>query len=601
VNPSTALATVLVDELVRAGVREAVLCPGSRSAPLAYALQEADVAGRLRLHVRVDERSAGFLALGLAKLTRRPVPVVTTSGTAVANLHPAVLEASHAGVPLLVLTADRPQELRGTGANQTTDQGGFFGAAVRWSHELAAPERRVGQNGSWRSVVARACIAAQGDLSGDAGPVHVNVPLREPLVPTVPATGEAGWPDGLAGRPGGAPWVQVAAPAGSGGTGGTAGTSSADGTSSPDGRISTDGTATVGRVDPTPRTLVVVGDLPHPAMAGEAVELARAAGWPVVTEPFGRFDRAAVLPHGPLLLGARDWLEAHLPERVLVVGRVTLARSVAALLRHPGVRVEVVTTRAVWADPSHVASRVWPWGSFAASRPALTGCGDQAWAEAWAEAGRRVAKAVAEVVGRGWPSGPAVAALTAAALPADATLFVGSSNPVRDLDLAVGPGGLDPSTRVVASRGLAGIDGCVSTAAGIALAGAGSATYALMGDLTFLHDQGGLLIGPHEPRPDLTVVVPNDDGGGIFTLLEPGEPARSATFERVFGTPTGTSIGALCRAHGVRHVVATTVAALTEAVARRPGGITVVEVPLRRAAHRDLQAELRAAAVDALA
>ena len=169
-NPSTALATVLVDEMVRGGVREAVLCPGSRSAPLAYALQEADAAGRLRLHVRVDERSAGFLALGLAKLTRRPVPVVTTSGTAVANLHPAVLEASHAGVPLLVLTADRPHELRGTGANQTTDQGGFFGAAVRWSHELAAPERRAGQNGSWRSVVARACVAARGDLSGDAGP-----------------------------------------------------------------------------------------------------------------------------------------------------------------------------------------------------------------------------------------------------------------------------------------------------------------------------------------------------------------------------------------------------------------------------------------------
>ena len=183
-NPSTALATVLVDEMVRGGVREAVLCPGSRSAPLAYALQEADAAGRLRLHVRVDERSAGFLALGLAKLTRRPVPVVTTSGTAVANLHPAVLEASHAGVPLLVLTADRPQELRGTGANQTTDQGGFFGAAVRWSHELAAPERRAGQNGSWRSVVARACVAARGDLTGEAGPVHVNVPLREPLVPT---------------------------------------------------------------------------------------------------------------------------------------------------------------------------------------------------------------------------------------------------------------------------------------------------------------------------------------------------------------------------------------------------------------------------------
>src|SRR6478672_1805530 len=183
VNPSTALATVLVDELARHGVREAVLCPGSRSAPLAYALQEADRAGRIRLHVRVDERSAGFLALGLAKLTRRPVPVVTTSGTAVANLHPAVLEAHHAAVPLLVLSADRPPELRGTGANQTTTQPGLFGGALRWSHEIGAPERRDAQQAGWRSVVSRAVAAATGALGGTPGPVHLNVPLREPLVP----------------------------------------------------------------------------------------------------------------------------------------------------------------------------------------------------------------------------------------------------------------------------------------------------------------------------------------------------------------------------------------------------------------------------------
>jgi 2-succinyl-5-enolpyruvyl-6-hydroxy-3-cyclohexene-1-carboxylate synthase len=573
VNPSTALATVLVDELVRGGVREAVLCPGSRSAPLAYALQEAERQGRLRLHVRVDERSAGFLALGLAKLSRTPVPVVTTSGTAVANLHPAVLEASHAGVPLLVLSADRPPELRGTGANQTTEQTGFFGPAVRWSHELAAPERRAGQNGSWRSVVARSCAAARGDLTGDAGPVHVNVPLREPLVPTPDTDGEPEWPDDLQGRPDGAPWVQVSPPAVGVGPG----------------------------LDATPRTLVVVGDLPRPGMAAEAVELARAAGWPVVAEPFGRYDRTAVLPQGPLLLGARDWLEAHLPERVLVVGRVTLARPVAAVLRHPDVRVDVVATTADWVDPSHVASRVLPWGSLVAGRPQVDGCGDQAWAAAWSEAGRRVAKAVAEVVGAGWPSGPGVAAAVAAAMPPGATLFVGPSNPVRDLDLAIGPGGLDSSATVVASRGLAGIDGCLSTATGIALAAPAAPTYALVGDLTFLHDQGGLLIGPHEPGPDLTVVVPNDDGGGIFTLLEPGEPQRSADFERVFGTPTGTSLDALCRAHGIRHVLATSALELAGAVSQRPDGITVVEVPLPRSAHRDLQADLRAAAVAALA
>ena len=161
-NPSTACAEVVVDELVRHGVRDAVLCPGSRSAPLAFALHAADRDQRLRLHVRVDERSAAFLALGLAKGSGRPVPVVTTSGTAVANLHPAVLEASHSGIPLLLLTADRPPELRGTGANQTTAQPGIFGHAVRWQHDLATPDTRPGQVPMWRSTVSRAVAAATG-------------------------------------------------------------------------------------------------------------------------------------------------------------------------------------------------------------------------------------------------------------------------------------------------------------------------------------------------------------------------------------------------------------------------------------------------------
>ncbi len=182
-NPSQALATVLVDELVRGGVREAVLSPGSRSAPLAYALLAAERVGRLRLHVRVDERSAGFLALGLALGSRMPVAVVTTSGTAVANLHPAVLEAHHAGVPLLVLTADRPHELRGTGANQTTTQPGIFGGSTRWSADLPAPVERPGLGPFWRSTVARTLAAATGATGGEPGPVHLNVSLREPLTP----------------------------------------------------------------------------------------------------------------------------------------------------------------------------------------------------------------------------------------------------------------------------------------------------------------------------------------------------------------------------------------------------------------------------------
>ncbi|MCW2614708.1 MAG: menD, partial [Frankiales bacterium] len=202
-NPSTALARVLVDELVRGGVREAVLSPGSRSAPLAFALHDADAAGRLRLHVRIDERSAAFLALGLAKASGRPVPVVTTSGTATANLHPAVLEASHSGTPLLLLTADRPPELRGTGANQTVDQLALYGDAVRLFVELGTPGERAGDNAAWRSTTCRVLSAALGELGSPPGPVHLNLGLREPLTPD----GDDTWLEALEGRPDGAAWT----------------------------------------------------------------------------------------------------------------------------------------------------------------------------------------------------------------------------------------------------------------------------------------------------------------------------------------------------------------------------------------------------------
>ena len=558
-NPSTALATVLVDELVRCGVREAVLCPGSRSAPLAYALQEADRAGRLRLHVRVDERSAGFLALGLAKVTRVPAVVVTTSGTAVANLHPAVLEAHHGQVPLIVLSADRPPELRGTGANQTTTQPGMFGTGLRWSQELGAPERRPGQVAAWRSSACRAVAASRGRPGGVPGPVHINVPLREPLVPT----GAEGWPENLEGRPHGAPWVSVG--------------------------FGTPGPARA--VEPIPRTLVVIGDLPEPGIAEAALAWARESGWPVVAEPFGAGADGAV-PHGPLLLSVEAWLEEHLPERVITVGRITLARPVARLLRREGVRVESVTAAPEWVDPGHTVSAVHPLGVLHHPVPS----GDRAWARAWKEAGAALARAVSEA-GLPWPTGLGVAHGVLSSLPTGSVLFVGSSNSVRDLDLA---GDRADAPAVVANRGLAGIDGCVSTAAGVALSSS-APVYALLGDLTFLHDANGLLIGPHEPRPDLTVVVVNDDGGGIFTLLEPGEPERAADFERVFGTPTGSDLAALCAAHGVRHEVVLTREALAAAVAERPGGLRVVEVRVDRTGHREAHARLRALAATAVA
>ena len=568
-NPSTACAEVIVDELVRHGVRDAVLCPGSRSAPLAFALHAADRAGRLRLHVRVDERSAAFVALGLAKGSGRPVPVVTTSGTAVANLHPAVLEASHSGVPMLLLTADRPPELRGTGANQTTQQPGIFGGAVRWQHDLGTPDTRPGQVATWRSAVSRAVVAASGARGEQPGPVHLNLPFREPLVP-----GEG--PDvtePLDGRPDGGPWTAVT------------------------------GESQVRRalsVAPVPdddrRTLMVVGDLPLGDVdwGKAAAELAASRGWPVVAEPSSGAARSLALPHGTLLLSAQGWMASHRPERVVVVGRVTLARPVSRLLADVDLVVDLVVPPGPWPDPAGRARSVLPLESLLVESRRTEAATHAEWLASWAAASARVASAVAEPIADSWPSGVAVARALTGALPSAAQVFVGSSNPVRDLEIA----GL-PGPRVVASRGLAGIDGCLSTASGLALAG-DRPTYALVGDLTFLHDVGGLVVGPPELQPDLTLVVVNDDGGGIFTLLEPGAPQHAGGFERVFGTPHGADLAALSRGAGARYTCVSTPDELAEQVRPAPSGLHVVEVRVDRAAHRALHDRLRDVAATSL-
>ena len=584
-NPSTALARVLVDELVRGGVRDVVLAPGSRSAPLAYAVHQAERDGRLRLHVRVDERTAGFLALGLAKGSGVPVPVVTTSGTAVANLHPAVLEAHHAGVPLVVLSADRPAELRGTGANQTTVQPGMFGSAVRWSVDLPAPESVESVGAFHRSTVCRALTAARGELLGDSssgagGPVHLNVSFRDPLVPDFlpqdhqngSESGLSGWlsgnrSEGFAGRADGRPWVMPPAPS---------------------------MVQTWGGVEHVQRTVVVLGDLGGALPSQQVVDWAVRRGYPVVAEPFGDHDRTAASPHGPLLLTDSEWLGAHRPERVVVAGRITLSRVVAGLLRTPDMRVEVCTSSPDWADPGHVAHAVHPVTLLAESNDHDV---DRSWAEDWRAAGAAVAQAAADSPAE-WGTGLAVGALVGEALPDGARLFVGSSNPVRDLDLGMAPRSA-PLT-VFANRGLAGIDGCLSTAIGLALT-TDAPSYAWVGDLTFLHDSNALVIGPDEPRPDLTILVTNDGGGGIFRTLEHGMPERADDFGRIFGTPTGTDFGALCRAHGIRHVLARTREEAAEALSATPDGITVVEVPVDPESHRAAHERLRRVAREALA
>ncbi|MEU2347237.1 2-succinyl-5-enolpyruvyl-6-hydroxy-3-cyclohexene-1-carboxylic-acid synthase [Modestobacter sp. NPDC049651] len=579
-NPSTAFARVLVDELVRGGVTDAVVSPGSRSAPVALALADAEVAGRLRLHVRTDERTASFLALGLAKAGGRPVPVLTTSGTATAHLHAAVLEAHESGVPLLALTADRSPELRATGANQTIDQVGLYGGAVRWALDVGVPEpgREEAQNRYWRSVVAKALLIARGALSGDPGPVQLNLSLRDPLMPD-----DAGAPQPLAapfaGRPDGAPWATPAA-------GGPAAAVP----------LQVPGDAA--------HTVLVAGDAPS-AVGRAAAVVADQRGWPVLAEPSsGAWGAAGAVRGGALLLGAPDWLARHRPERVVVVGRPTLSRPVSALLADPAVHVETFAPSPRWADPGRGSAvvggaRLDP--DQVLRDPSARPAGDP-WAAGWAAAAQRVGRAVdAELTGGAGSAGLTAARLArdvVAALPAGALLVLGSSTPIRDVDrLAVPRHGLT----VLANRGVAGIDGTVSTAIGAAFAHAdagGGPAFALMGDLTFLHDLTGLLTGDGERQPDLTVVVPDNDGGGIFAQLEPGRPQYADSYRRVFGTPHGRDLVAVARALGWSATAVTDPAQLEPAL--RAGGPRVVVVRTDQRAEAALATRLREVAVAAL-
>ena len=347
VNPSTAFGTVLADELARCGLREAVLAPGSRSTPLALALAAQAGVSDLRLHVRIDERSAAFLALGLAKASRRPVAVVCTSGTAAAHFHPAVIEADESGVPLIVLTADRPPELRGTGANQTIDQVKLYGGAVRWFCETGVPEAQPGMAGYWRSLACRAWAAASGSVGGFPGPVHLNVPLRDPLVPD---PGGDPWPDPLDGRPGGAPWTSFGEPPG----------------------------GEPVRVEWAERGVVICGDGDYDA--GPLLELAEAAGWPVLAEPSsGARQGQNALSAYSYLLDAPGFAAAHRPDVIVSAGRPGLSRGQLAFLRGapgppPARHVVVAQGPGRWADPARTATCVA--ASVRLAGPAPGCCGD---------------------------------------------------------------------------------------------------------------------------------------------------------------------------------------------------------------------------------
>ena len=538
---ATVCARVIIEELITRGVRDVVLAPGARSAPLAYECFEADRIGLLRLHVRADERTAGFLALGLAKGSGAPAAVLTTSGTATANLHPAVLEAWHAHVPLIAITASRPRSLINTGSNQTTDQDQLFGRHVR---AYAGLSDEVLDHRSWRFEVSRILTAATGLRTRMPGPAQLNVEFSEPLLPA-----ESAWPPP-------APDLVI-----------TASQNSAEPTVLPDGS----------------QTVIIAGDS-SPEMGRAIADLAVQAGVPLMAEPSSnaRCGKAALSTYR-LLLSSTLTEEI---ERVVVFGRPTLSRPVSRLLARDDLELVVVSEYADWIDPGRAASLV-------TDAVKLPEPADSGWFDAWQQAEKSIRERLDALLGeQSHFTGPALAATVWTALGADDALFAGSSSPIRDLDLAPITAA-SPST--YANRGLSGIDGNVSTAAGIALA-LERPTHALLGDLTALHDVTGLVIARSEPRPDLRIVVANDDGGSLFATLEQGEPAHMGAFERLFGTPQGLRFEALAAAAGIDYRRAEAVEELSQILAEPPAGVELVEAVIDRAHRRTLDREIIALA-----
>lgn len=554
-NPGHALATALVDELSRNGLEHACLSPGSRSTPVAMALAAHP---GIRTEVLIDERSAAFFALGVGKASGKPAVILCTSGTAAAHFHPAVIEADRSRTPLIVLTADRPPELRGTGANQTIDQIKLYGDAVRWFVEVGAPEAAGGSVAYWRSVACRAWAAA---LGSPKGPVHLNLAFRDPLVPA----GD-GFPFSLDGRPGGEPWTR---------------TGPATATPPP---ADTERLRTL--VSGAERGVVVAGDTP--GGAEPALAFAEAVGWPLLADPLSGVRRGpmAVSTYEALLRNP-GFAAAMRPDLAVCVGRMGTSKPLAGWLG-PGVPQVVISPDGDWNDPDRRAAWIVRAGAGvlasavpSSSPQAPRSGGPSSWATGWREAERAARAAIDAVLdAEAAPSEPRTARDLGAWCPDGTTLVVASSMPVRDLESFLGP---RTGLRVLANRGASGIDGFVSTTLGAARAGPGPVV-ALAGDLSMLHDQNGLLLA-RGGGVDAVFVVVNNDGGGIFSFLpQAGFPEP---FERLFGTPHGISFEALAGVYGCGYRSVGAAADLTVAVdeAAAAGGVQLVEVRTERAAN----------------
>jgi len=498
VNTSTSLARVVVRQLIEAGITDAVISPGSRNAPISLAMFAAAEKELLKLHIRIDERSAAYFALGLAKASGRPVPIVCTSGTAVANYHPAVLEAHHSNVPLLVLTADRPANLRRTGANQTTEQARIFGGAVRYFADVSGGVFPL-------------------ELPLDSlhrGPVHLNLQFDEPLLPA----DQSDWLSEIKVAP-------KAKPAGK-----SAGTLKVN----------------------TSRGVLVIGHDRGGLAVSEVAQIAADLNWPVIAEDPLSFPDA--IAHAALFLASPAIRKNLSPETAVIIGRTTLSRSVNALIASAKSQI-VIDPRMATVDTYRVADQRFIAAPAVVSKPT-----DEQWHEQWQKISQRTSKLIADI--SNWSESSLAREL---AKQLSGAVFIASSRPIRDLEsFAAARTGIE----TFANRGLAGIDGNISTALGIATARE-SAT-AIIGDLAFLHDLTGLV---GNTSANLRIIAINNDGGGIFSTLP---QAGVAGFETVFGTPHGLDLTKIATGLGIAAKTIYSFAELKSELAKPISGVSVL-------------------------
>ncbi|OES44082.1 2-succinyl-5-enolpyruvyl-6-hydroxy-3-cyclohexene-1-carboxylic-acid synthase [Domibacillus iocasae] len=547
-----------IDSLVRSGVKHAVISPGSRSTPMALLMEEHP---RLRTFIQVDERSAGFFALGLAKASQHPVALLCTSGTAAANYMPAVAEAKISRVPLIVLTADRPPELRDVGAPQTIDQLHLYGHTAKWFAEMALPEAAETTLQYVRTQGARAVFES---LTAPAGPVHLNFPYREPLLPDY---------DGVYER------MLIPAPV-----------RLISGKKVPD-SIMMDDIAKALQVE---KGLIVAGEIIKPGIADAIVSLSEKTGWPIVADPLSqlRANHKAIDSYDAFLRDD-EVKEALKPEAIIRFGALPVSKALMLFMkRHHKIPHMIVDADGGWRDPSHIATHMINVDEVAFCSEMVKRLDQKRadWPKMWQDvnAAARSEMKKAEGMDEG-----ALFQRFLQAVPDGASVFAGNSMPIRDLDSFLFAG--EQNVRLHGNRGANGIDGLVSTALGIAASGEN--VFAVMGDLSFFHDVNGLLAAKMNGL-SMTVLVMNNDGGGIFSYLP--QAGEQKHFERLFGTPSGLKFDHAAALYGCHYARITSAAQLEKELTEKREGITILEAFTNRAENTAIHRKLWQNAIEAV-